>query len=351
MENYSLTVNIVVFLLVAVVTWVAGIELAKTTDTLDTRWKIGEGIGGLVLLGITGSLPELAVIYTAAKHNEIPVIMGVLIGGIAIQTLVVVILDFACGKPPLSYVAGSKMLSIETAFAAIITVLAVVGTMIPAKAAVLNMNPLSIVIVVVWVSGLLLINRWRNVPHINEVAADALPGRKHHQRRKVENHVFYAHKSTMQVVLIFIVASIATLVAGYLLERTSDVISSALHIGSGFFAATFIALVTSLPEISTGLESVWIGDNHLAVSDIMGGNAFMLVLFIFADWFAGKPVLSYAAHTDMLYGCLGIALMGIYAFTFVARIRKGIFRLGVDSVVEIVIYTGAMLFLLGVVHL
>ena len=44
------------------ITWAAGIALTKTTDTLDHRFKIGDAIGGLVLLGIAGSLPEIAVV-------------------------------------------------------------------------------------------------------------------------------------------------------------------------------------------------------------------------------------------------------------------------------------------------
>ena len=140
------------------------------------------------------------------------------------------------------------------------------------------------------------------------------------------------------MVLIFAAASIATLAAGVLLEESGVAIANHFGIGTGIFAATALALVTSLPEISTGLESIFIGDNHLAISDILGGNAFMLVIFLIADILAKKPVLSYADHQTIFLGGLGVALMAIYGVTFIFKLKKRHFRLGWDSVSEILVY-------------
>jgi len=327
-----------------VVTWLAGVALAKTTDTLDHRLKIGDALGGLILLGVSGSLPEIAVVFSAARHGHIPVIIGTLIGGLSIQTLLIVMFDVAAGKErPLSYLAGSVILCFETLFAIGVTVITILATFIPARVNVLGLNPLSIGILVAWILGLLLINKARKVPRFNRVSEDAKPGRKHHERRAAKPHVFYAGKSTLHVILIFVAASVVTLVAGWLLEESGNALAGALKIGSGIFAATFIALATSIPEISTGLESVFIGDNHLAISDIVGGNAFMLVLFLFADGVARRPVLSGAGRQDLMFALLGAAMMSIYAVSFVVRPRKCYWRLGLDSVLVFLLYVAAMI--------
>jgi len=133
------------------------------------------------------------------------------------------------------------------------------------------------------------------------------------------------------------------LAAGVVLEQSGTALAGRIGISAGLFAATAIALVTSLPEISTGLESIFIGDNHLAVSDIMGGNAFMLVVFLFADVVAGKPVLSYAQHSDMFLAFLALAMMAVYAFSFIKKPQRRYFRLGWDSILQIFIYVGGML--------
>lgn len=342
------------------VTWFAGVNLTKATDSLDTRWKLGDAIGGLVLLGIAGSLPEIAVVGAAGYYahiapagsadsaNHLGIIIGTLIGGLSIQTLLLVLFDFASGrKRPLSYLAGSVMLTLETLFAVVITLIAIAATLVPAKMSFHNVNPLSAGLLIMWVIGLLLINKARGIKRFNLTAEESAPGRKHHQRRKVENHPFYAGKSTLHVVLIFLGASALTLVAGYLLEESGNAIADKLHIGSGIFAATFIALATSIPEISTGLESIIIGDNHLAVSDIMGGNAFMVVLFLLGDLVAKKPVLSCCQRGDnaMFLGIWAVVMMSVYMISFLLRPKKCFFRLGIDSILALLLYAGGVVML------
>ncbi len=343
MEGMPLAALVALFVGSGAITWLAGIVLTKTTDALDHRFNIGDALGGLILLGITGSLPEIAVVYTAAIHGHIPVIIGTLLGGIALQTLLLVLFDAAAGRErPLSYQTGSVILCLETLFAIVITALAIAGTFIPGSVSVAHLNPLSIGLLIVWVGGLLLINRCRRVPRFNETEEDAEPGRKHDERRAAKPHVFYEGKSTLHVILIFTGVSVLTLFAGWLLEESGNAMADALGIGSGLFAATFIALATSIPEISTGLESIFIRDYHLAVSDIVGGNAFMLVLFLFADAVARKPVLPQAARQDLMFGVLGAAMMAVYAVGFLVRPKKCYFRLGLDSLLTLLLYIASM---------
>jgi cation:H+ antiporter len=327
------------FLISAAITWIAGITLAKTTDTLDSRFKIGDALGGLILLGISGSLPEIAISFSAARDGHIPIIIGTLLGGIAMQTLIIVFFDLAVkNKKPLSYVAGCPMLALETFLTILVTAIALVATFIPASKNIHNTNPLSFVIIIAWIAGLFIINKARKNPSWNRTAGDAMPGRKHRERRAKQDHPFYANKSTLHIILIFAAASVFTLIAGVVLEKTGSAIASRIGMDSGIFAATFLALVASLPEISTGLESILIGDNQLAVSDIMGGNSFMLTIFFFTDLIAHKPILSYAKQADIFITVLGIVMMTIYAFSFLLKLRHRYFKLGLDSIFEIIIY-------------
>jgi len=336
-------IPLIIFAAAAGLTWLAGVTLTKTTDSLDCRFKIGDDLGGLILLGIVGSLPEIAIAISAAIHGHIPVIIGNLIGGISIQTLVIVILDLAIGGKPLSYLAGSVTLFFETLFAVVMVVLGLVATYIPAQAAILHLNPLSIPLVIAWFVGLYLVDKSYNIPRFRRTAADASPGRVRDKCQKQKGETFYAGRKNSYVILIFILASIVTLVAGFYLEESSVALAEFFNIKTGLFAATFLALVTALPEISTGLEAVFIGDNHLAVSDIWGGNAFMLVPFFAADLIAGKPILSYAQNSDRWLAGLGAVMMTVYAVAFLLRLRRSYFRLGLDSILQIVLYVGGII--------
>src|SRR6478736_700352 len=96
------------FAIAAGATWVAGMALSNATDALDARLGFGEELGGLLLLAIAGSLPELAITVSAAAQGHLGLAAGNLIGGIAVQTMVLVVCDFVAGRErPLTFLVGA----------------------------------------------------------------------------------------------------------------------------------------------------------------------------------------------------------------------------------------------------
>src|ERR1017187_7890118 len=93
MASLPVVLVLLVFVAGSGATWIAGVELAKSTDELDRRLRIGDALGGMVLLAITGSLPELAVTISAAESGHLGLAAGNLIGGIATATMVLVACD------------------------------------------------------------------------------------------------------------------------------------------------------------------------------------------------------------------------------------------------------------------
>ena len=102
--------------------------------------------------------------------------------------------------------------------------------------------------------------------------------------------------STARVALIFGLACVVTLAAGVALEETGNELANRLGVNGVIFGATVLATATALPEISSGIAAVRLGDNALAMGDIFGGNAFQVCLFLVADLVAGKPVLQSAGQ-------------------------------------------------------
>lgn len=144
------------------------------------------------------------------------------------------------------------------------------------------------------------------------------------------------HISTGKSASIFVIAALATLAAGVVLERSGDAIAGPLGLSGILFGATFLALATSLPEISTGLASVKEGDYKLAFSDIFGGNAFLPVLFLIAVLITGRPVLPQA--TDIYLTALAILLTLAYVLGLLFRPQKKRLGMGVDSLSVLVLY-------------
>lgn len=336
MSSLPALVLLLIFLGGAVAIWVAGIELSSTTDALDAHFGLGSALGGLIILAVATNLPEIVITISAAVSGKLDLAVGNLLGGIAIQTLVLAVLDAGVGpRRTLTYVAASLLLVIEGVVVVAVTVAAIMTAQLPSSANVAGVSPGSVAVVAIWVCGLLVIARSRsNLPWRAE-AMGARPGRQPTARPMPERH---KERSFREVVLIFAGAAVVTLAAGVLVEESGSALAGKIGLGGAVFGATFLAAATALPEVSTGLQAVRQGDHQLAISDIFGGNAFLPVLFIVADVLAGKPALPQAKATDLWIAGLGVVLTGVYLVGLVLRPQRVRARLGPDSLLAVGLY-------------
>jgi cation:H+ antiporter len=331
---------VLIFLAGATATWAAGVALSKTTDALDARLGLGDELGGLILLSIAGSLPELAITISAAASGNLGLAAGNLIGGIAIQTMVLLICDYATGPTrPLTYLVGRLTPVLEGLLVIIVVAGVEMGALLkPTVAIAGRVSPASVAIIVIWVVGLYLINRSRKDPRWTIEMPGSRPGRKRRERAHPEQPHPFADRSTRYVALIFGAACAVTLVAGVLLEESGNELANRLGVNGVIFGATVLATATALPEISSGIAAIRLGDHALAMGDIFGGNAFQVCLFLIADLVAGKPVLPSAGNVNALLAALGIALTAVYGFGVIGRPLHCRFRLGPDSLLALAVF-------------
>jgi len=340
MESLALGFLLLIFAAAAAVIWVAGTQLSKQTDVLDARFHLGSALGGLILLAVATNLPEIAITFSAAAAGNVGVAVGNILGGIAIQTVVLVILDVFGnkGKRPLTYRAGSLSLVIEAVTVVGVLGVVIAGSQMPPGLVLFRLTPATVLIVLIWLLGLFLVQRsQKSLPwHGQGHAPDSQAQPQGHS--KTQQSTGKKPPRTATSLLIFLVAAAATLGAGVLLERSGEAIAGHIGLSGVLFGATFLALATALPEISTGLTSVKKGDYKLAFSDIFGGNAFLPVLFLAAVLISGKPVLPQAHATDIYLTALAILLTLVYMLGLIFRPRRKILGMGVDSLVVLSLY-------------
>src|SRR5437899_12332470 len=124
------------FVVGAGATLLAGVNLSKATDALDFRLGLGEELGGILLLAIAGSLPELAITITAAAQGNLGLAAGNLIGGIAVQTMVLVVCDIAVGrKRPLTFLVGALSPVLEGLLVVLVVSGVLMGALLPPSTA------------------------------------------------------------------------------------------------------------------------------------------------------------------------------------------------------------------------
>jgi cation:H+ antiporter len=327
----------------AAVVWIAGIRLSDTTDVLSTRLGLGEALGGLLLLAVATNLPEVAIVASAAMGGDLGLAIGNILGGIAIQTVALVALDrFGLGAHiGLTYRAASLVLVLEGVLVIAVLILAIMATRLPASLVVFRIAPGDVAIVALWLVGVWLIGRARRGLPWHDPHGTAPDGQQHRMGMAAQMKEAAARESgmsTAHAAIVFTLAAVATLAAGVVLEVTGDAIAQHIGLSGVLFGATLLAAATALPEISTGLGSVRLGDYQLAVSDIFGGNAFLPVLFLLATVLAGRSVLPLAQDTDIYLAGLGILLTAVYITGLIFRPRRQVLGMGVDSLAVLALY-------------
>ncbi len=350
LDSWPLPALVAVFVVAAGSIWVSGVKLSETTDVLDSRLHLGSAFGGLVMLAVATNLPEIAITVSASLSGNVEIAVGNILGGIGLQTVVLAVLDFF-GKRgqavrPLTYRAASLTLVLEGLVVVAVLSVVVAGSQLPASLEMARLTPDVVLIAALWAFGLYLVQRaGRGLPwHEDGEAPEASPHPKGHRPRKHQDgpdqaaHAGAGHPSTVRTATIFTVSALVTLVAGVVLERSGEAASSQVGLSGVLYGATVLALATSLPEISTGLQAIRQGDDNLAMSDIFGGNAFLPVLFLVATLISGTAVLPVARSSDIYLTALASLLTLVYVVGLIFRPRRRVAGMGVDSAAVVALY-------------
>jgi cation:H+ antiporter len=346
---FPLPFMLLIFVAGATAIWFAGIQLSNTADMIASRFGLGQALGGIILLAIATNLPEIAITASAALSHNLGIATGNILGGIAIQTVVLVLLDiFGLWKQDaLSYAAASLELVLEGVLVIAILTIAIMGTQLPESLIFARVTPGALLIAGVWIVGIWLLNKARtDLPWQEKGRAPGTLAGKRGDKTKNSAEKW----STPRVIIVFGIAALVTLIAGVVLEESGNAIASQVGLSGVLFGSTILAAATSLPELSTGLASVKAGAYNLAFSDIFGGNAFLPVLFLMATLLSGQAILPQAQNTDIYLASLGILLTTVYIAGLIFRPKKQILHMGIDSLVVLVLYLIGIAGLFAIAH-
>ena len=330
-SNFSNTLLIFIFFTATIAIWISGIKLTKAIDAITTHFGLGQAFGGMVFLAIITNLPEIAITSVAAYHRDYEIAISNILGGIAIQTVVLVLIDiFGVGRSaPLTQKGHSKVLILEGVALIFILSIVIVGAQFSSSFIYFRTTPFEWIIVGIWIGTIFLISKMMDPKE--KVKPEELV---HHLR--MPKSTFKGSINSAYFVLG--IGAVITLFAGWALEITGETLANRWGISGVVFGGTILALCTALPEISTGIASAKIRDYNMAVSDIFGGNAFLPVLFLMASIIGGDAILPNLKPSDIYLTMLGIILTGIYMAGMVIHSKKQIARMGIDSFIVLIVY-------------
>src|SRR5260221_1266223 len=252
--SFSLLLLIPIFVVGGAAGLFAGFQLSTTTDVIDSRFGLGQALGGLILLAIATNLPEIAIVVSASLTHHIGIAIGNILGGIAIQTVVLVILDgFGLRrKAALTYEAASLQLVLEGVLVISVLVISIMGTQLPPSVIYARLAPGDLLIAALWLIGLWLLKKARTDLPWHEIGrapntSRPTQSRSHKQREKW---------STVRVLLIFTLAALVTLAAGRGPVESSKTLAEPLLPRRVLFPSTPFALIPPTPHARTALDAV-----------------------------------------------------------------------------------------------
>lgn len=348
-ETYPLWLLIAIFAASAVPVWIAGTKLSGYAAIISKRTGFGQALVGLVLLGGITSLPEIATSVTASWSGNAALAVNNLLGGVAMQVVVLAIGDLFIGKRALTGILPRPHIVLQAALCIVLLVLVAAG-IIAGDIMLFGFGAWSLAVLiayfltlwiaqsaegrVVWISRELEQRK-------QETQADDNKGQSGDESEG-------SSTSMRRVVLKTIAAAVVILVAGFVLTKTGEAIAEATGLGQSFFGAVFLAIATSLPELSSVISALRHGHEMLAIGDVLGGNLFDLALVFVVDAiYAGGPVLNEVGTFSAFAALLGIALTTFYIIGMIERRGRLIFRMGYDSLAVLVCYATGLAILYG----
>ena len=329
--------SVLLFLLSACVVWVSGARLAYLADTLAERFQLAKSLVGLLVLSLATSLPEVATTLTAAVQQARDLVLNNLFGGVALQTAILAMSDFWARGPITNYPRKANH-ALEATLLVLLLSIALVVVTLGETFVMFGVGLGSAFIAAVYAGAIWLLRRYNDssdwVP-VDLPDPEPLPFPAPFGLQEKGNGILIRQA---------IAASLAILVFGVLLVVLAERIAQQSGLGTGFVGVTFLAAATSLPELTTSITAVRIGAYTMAISNIFGSNLIMLVLVFPADiLFRQGPILQGTSRTVSLALGVGLVVTAIYLVGLIIRRKPRIRRVGLDSILVLIVFVCSLL--------
>lgn len=346
-DGFPLWLNLAVFAAAAGVVWLAGFRISRYADLISEQTGIGHATVGLVLLGTLTALPEAAVTVSSALAGNAELAVNNILGSLAINVAILALADAAIGKDALTSVIPDPSVLLQGTLSLLLLAL-VAAAVVAGDILLLGIGAWSWGIAVLYAASIWIVANtqgrypWRASGedwqrHGYGDPRDSDPGGPKTKERDAPG------PSLWRTLAKTAVAGTAILGAGFLVSRSGEAIAVQTGLGSSFMGAVFVAVSTSLPEVSTVLSAVLIRRYLLAVADIFGANLFNLgLVFVIDATYDGGPALNQVGRFSVFAALLGIVVTALFLAGLIERRDKTILRMGYDSVAVLAAYAGGL---------
>jgi cation:H+ antiporter len=334
-EAASLPVLLLLLAIATGVVLVCGVRLTKLADRFADETGLGEAVIGAVFLGALTSLPGTVTSITAAYQGQPDLALSNAVGGIAAQTLFLVLADAAYPRVNLEHAAASLPNMITGTLLILLLALVLAAEALP-PIAMMGIHPLTPVLFLLYAFGIKIAAQSKARPMW-------APQKTSETREDVPEAPKRGPRSRLISLAQLLVLGLILGVAGHEIAGLGLEIADRTQIRQGVVGALLTAVSTSTPELVTTVAAVRRGALTLAVGGILGGNAFDVLFAAFSDIAYGSGSIYHADAPGFRFLVLiSIVMTAILLLGLLRRERRGPANIGVDGIMLILVYAAGM---------
>ena len=296
-NNGGIYMIYLIYLALAVAVVLLSIKASVYVDLLDKNTKLsGAFIGGVLLSAVT-SLPELLTSLSSTVWLKNPGLsLGNILGSnLFNMTIIAVLIILWTNNFKKSNISKSHS---YTAWVTVAIYVAVALNMLNVlNFEILTVSITSIIVLVLHILGV------KTMSGDDSGSAD----------EGEEEAAITTSLSLKQIIVRFILVSFGLVFSSILITYVTDIIAARLNLGASLAGALLLGIATSLPELTSCVSLVKIGNFNVAVGNVVGSNLFnFLIIFISDVLFIGGTVYNFGDNQTknlVLFGFISTILM------------------------------------------
>ena len=308
---------------------IAGTFMARAADRIAEVTGLGRTLVGLVLLAAGTSLPELMVGWTAVRIGSPDLTLGDLLGSSLMNLLILAVLDLLTKSNARMLSARAAVHALSATGSIVLKAIVLLAVLFDSDASFLRLGPGSWAIIVAYILCFRLIVLDQQVGR-NEAKSD--PAATEH----------IAGMTLTQSILLYLLCAGGILFAAPQLAHTADQLAGLTGLGKTFFGAVFIASVTSLPEATATIAALRMGAPDLAIGNILGSNAFNMLILAFVDFADAGALLGAAGPVHAVTAAAGILATAVVMLGLLSRSERRYWLIEPDAGGLILLIIGSL---------
>jgi len=326
---------LLVFAAAGMVVIATSIRATQLADVIADRTRLGEALVGGILLGAATSLAGTVVSVNAAAGGDASFAVSNAVGGIAAQTLFLVIADLLYRGTNLEHAAAEPANLFQAVMLLVLLSLPVLAFAGP-DVAVFGVHPISLVLFLTYLAGV----KGAAMVSAKPMWEPVETAQTRHDEPEAESE---PQKPVLKPAILFVALVAVMGGCGFVISQVGATFIARFGLASSLVGALLTAVVTSLPELVTTLVAVHRRALQLAVGGIIGGNTFDTLFLVLSDIaYREGSIYNAMGLNDLYWLATGLVMTGILLAGLIFRQREGPGRIGIESVLLMAVYGSAV---------